>query len=75
MWKVSDKDATIKITYSISNAGAGSFPGATTLRGTLSSSLPSHLRTKLLDYLSTHRNAKFRFHVSDMILNVHSDAS
>jgi hypothetical protein len=31
--------------------------------------------TQLLDYLSGHADAKVRFHVSDMILNIHSDAS
>ncbi len=30
---------------------------------------------KLMDYLATHPNATVRFHASDMILNVHSDAS
>ncbi len=30
---------------------------------------------QLLDYLSGHANAKVRFHVSDMILNIHLDAS
>ena len=30
---------------------------------------------QLLDYLATHPNAKVRFHASDMIMNVHSDAS
>ena len=29
----------------------------------------------LLDYLATHPEAKVRYYVSDMILNVHSDAS
>jgi hypothetical protein len=32
-------------------------------------------RTQLLDYLSGHADAKVRFHASDMILNIHSDAS
>jgi hypothetical protein len=31
--------------------------------------------TQLLDYLSGHEDAKVRFHASDMILNIHSDAS
>jgi hypothetical protein len=31
--------------------------------------------TQLLDYLSGHADAKVRFHASDMILNIHSDAS
>jgi hypothetical protein len=31
--------------------------------------------TQLLDYLSGHPDAKVRFHASDMILNIHSDAS
>ncbi len=31
--------------------------------------------TQLLDYLSGQLNATVRFHVSDMILNIHSDAS
>ena len=30
---------------------------------------------KLLNYLATHLEAKIRFHASDMILNIHSDAS
>ena len=30
---------------------------------------------KLLNYLATHPEAKIRFHASDMILNIHSDAS
>jgi hypothetical protein len=31
--------------------------------------------TQLLDYLMGHADAKVRFHASDMILNIHSDAS
>jgi hypothetical protein len=31
--------------------------------------------TQLLDYLSGHANAKVGLHASDMILNIHSDAS
>ena len=31
--------------------------------------------TQLLDYLAGHSDAKVRFHASDMILNIHSDAS
>ncbi len=31
--------------------------------------------TQLLDYLLGHADAKVRFHTSDMILNIHSDAS
>jgi hypothetical protein len=31
--------------------------------------------TQLLDYLLGHVDAKVQFHASDMILNVHSDAS
>jgi hypothetical protein len=31
--------------------------------------------TQLLDYFSGHLNATVRFHASDMILNIHSDAS
>jgi hypothetical protein len=31
--------------------------------------------TQLLDYLSGHVDAKVKFHASDMILNIHSDAS
>jgi hypothetical protein len=31
--------------------------------------------TQLLDYLSGHVDAKVQFHASDMILNIHSDAS
>ena len=30
---------------------------------------------QLLDYLATHPEATVRFHASDMILNIHSDAS
>ena len=30
---------------------------------------------QLLDYLAWHPNATIRFHASDMILNIHSDAS
>jgi hypothetical protein len=30
---------------------------------------------QLLDYLATHPDAKIRFHASDMILHIHSDAS
>ena len=30
---------------------------------------------QLLDYLNTHPNAVIRYHASDMILNIHSDAS
>jgi hypothetical protein len=30
---------------------------------------------QLLDYLTTHPDAKIRFHASDMILHIHSDAS
>ncbi len=30
---------------------------------------------QLLDYLATNEMAKIRFHASDMILNIHSDAS
>jgi hypothetical protein len=30
---------------------------------------------QLLDYSATHPDAMVRFHVSDMILNIHSDAS
>jgi hypothetical protein len=34
------------------------------------------MKTKqFLDYLATHPDATVRFHASDMILNVHSDAS
>jgi hypothetical protein len=34
------------------------------------------LKTKqLLDYLATHPAATMRFHASDMVLNIHSDAS
>ncbi len=31
--------------------------------------------TQLLDYLLHNANAKVRFYASDMILNIHSDAS
>ena len=30
---------------------------------------------QLLDYLASNQNAKVRFHASDIILNIHSDAS
>ena len=30
---------------------------------------------QLLDYLATHSEATVRFHASDMVLNIHSDAS
>jgi hypothetical protein len=30
---------------------------------------------QLLDYLATHPDAKIRFHASDMVLHIHSDAS
>ncbi len=30
---------------------------------------------QLLDYLSANANAKVRYHASDMVLNIHSDAS
>ena len=30
---------------------------------------------QLLDYLARNQNAKVRFHASDMVLNIHSDAS
>ena len=30
---------------------------------------------KLLNYLATHPEANVRFHASDMVLNIHSDAS
>ena len=29
---------------------------------------------QLLDYLATHDHAKIRYHESDMVLNIHSDA-
>ena len=28
-----------------------------------------------MDYLATHNNARIRYHASDMVLNIHSDAS
>ena len=31
--------------------------------------------TQLLDYLAGHADAKFRYHASDMIMNIHLDAS
>ena len=31
--------------------------------------------TQLLDYLAGHADVKVRFHASDMIMNIHSDAS
>ncbi len=34
-----------------------------------------HRCKQLLDYLATHPDATVRFHASDMILNIHSDAS
>ena len=30
---------------------------------------------QMLDYCATHPNAKIHFHASDMVLNIHSDAS
>ena len=30
--------------------------------------------TQLLDYLAGHVDAKVRYHASDMIMNIHSDA-
>ena len=30
---------------------------------------------QLLDYLATHDNARIRYHASDMVLNIHSNAS
>jgi hypothetical protein len=32
-------------------------------------------KNQLLDYLATHPNATIRYHASDMILHIHSDAS
>ncbi len=32
-------------------------------------------RIQLLDYLASNQNAKVRLHASDMVLNIHSDAS
>ena len=34
-----------------------------------------HKIRQLLDYLATHPDATVRFHASDMVLNIHSDAS
>ena len=34
-----------------------------------------HTIRQLLDYLATHPDATVRFHASDMVLNIHSDAS
>ena len=31
--------------------------------------------SQLLDYLATHPDAEVRYHASDMVLNIHSDAS
>jgi len=31
--------------------------------------------TQLLDYLTTHQDAVVRYHTSDMVPNIHSDAS
>ena len=31
--------------------------------------------TQLLDYLATHDNARIRYHASDMVLKIYSDAS
>ena len=31
--------------------------------------------SQLLDYLATHPDAKVRYHASNMVLNIHSDAS
>jgi hypothetical protein len=33
-----------------------------------------HIHT-LLDYLTTHKNAKVQYAASNMVLNIHSDAS
>jgi hypothetical protein len=30
---------------------------------------------QLLDYLASNQDAKVRFHASDMVMNIHSDAS
>ena len=30
---------------------------------------------QLLDYLATHDNDRIRYHASDIVLNIHSDAS
>ena len=30
---------------------------------------------QFLDYMATHPDAKIRYHASDMVLNVHSNAS
>jgi hypothetical protein len=30
---------------------------------------------QMLDYLATHPDAKIRYHASDMVLHIHSDAS
>jgi hypothetical protein len=32
-------------------------------------------KNKMLDYLETHPDATIRYHASDMILHIHSDAS
>jgi hypothetical protein len=34
-----------------------------------------HKMKQLLDYLATHSEATIRFHASEMVLNIHSDAS
>jgi hypothetical protein len=36
---------------------------------------PQAATNKLLDYLATHQDATIRYHASDMILHIHSDAS
>ena len=36
---------------------------------------PEKRVSQLLDYLATHPDAKIRYHASDMVLNIHSDAS
>jgi hypothetical protein len=32
-------------------------------------------RNQMLDYLATHPDATIRYHASDMVLHIHSDAS
>ena len=36
---------------------------------------PMKFTKHLLDYLSTHTNAKMRYYASDMVLNINSDSS
>ena len=52
-------------------------PGLSTLAGEQSKAKKETVRKMkwLMDYLATHPNATIRYRASDMVLNVHSDAS